>query len=96
MKFTVEQFAEANNVEKPVAYGLLRFLAEKNIVTTEKAPKEAGKRGKPAVIYDVPLTVALSLNVTEYVAPALAPVAEVQPTETVSTETVSTDAQPSA
>ena len=94
MKFTVEQFAEANNVEKPVAYGLLRFLAEKNIVTTDKAPKEAGKRGKPAVIYDVPLTVALSLNVTEYVAPT--PVAEVQPAETVSTETVSTDAQPSA
>lgn len=78
MKFTVDQFSEANGIEKPVAYGFLRFLAERGFATTTKTDKVAGKRGKPSTIYTLTDgTVAfLGGAVTEYVAPS-APVAEV-------------------
>jgi hypothetical protein len=51
MKYTADQFATALGLEKPVAYGALRFFSEKGMVTTEKADKVPGTRGKPAIIY---------------------------------------------
>ena len=66
MQFTVEQFSQANSVEKPVAYGFLRYLAEKGLATTTKATKPENQRGKPAVIYHVETSVATSLNIKEF------------------------------
>lgn len=51
MNYTVDQFSTQFNVEKPVAYGFLRLLADKGMVSTSKADKPAGTRGKPATIY---------------------------------------------
>jgi hypothetical protein len=84
MKFTVEQFASANGVQKPVAYGFLRFLAEKGLASTSKADKKEGTRGKPSVVYDLPETVTQAFGIVEYVAPAQPEVAA--PAETTSTE----------
>ena len=83
MKFTVEQFASANGVEKPVAYGTLRYLEEKGLATSGKADKPKGQKGKPATVYDVSESVVSALSISEYVAP-------------VATETVTETAQPSA
>jgi len=51
MKYTVDQFAAQHGLEKPVAYGFLRMLADKGMLATEKATKVPGTRGKPATIY---------------------------------------------
>lgn len=48
---TVEKFAEIMGVERNVAYGLLRFLADKGLVQTGKQPQPEGKKGKPAILY---------------------------------------------
>jgi len=71
MNFTVDQFSEANSVEKPVAYGFLRFLAERGFATTTKTDKVAGKRGKPSTIYTLTegAVAFLGSSVKEYVAP---------------------------
>ena len=90
MKFTVEQFASANGVQKPVAYGFLRFLAEKGLASTSKADKKEGTRGKPSVVYDLPETAAQAFGIVEYVAP---PVAEGIPGATV-TETTDANGTP--
>jgi hypothetical protein len=76
MQFTVEQFSKANNVEKPVAYGFLRYLAEKGLATTTKATKPENQRGKPAVIYHIEASVATSFNVKEFVETPVQTVAE--------------------
>lgn len=49
--FTTEQIAEKFGVEKTVAYGFLRFLAEAGIVETGRAAKVEGRKGKPATLY---------------------------------------------
>lgn len=48
---TVEKFAEIMGVEKSVAYGLLRFLADAGLVQTDKRKQPEGKKGKPATLY---------------------------------------------
>ncbi len=50
-KMTVEKFAEVMGVERNVAYGLLRYLADKGLVKTGKLPQPEGKKGKPAILY---------------------------------------------
>jgi len=47
----VKQFADMFDIEESTAYGVLRFLAEKNIVETTKRPQPQGKKGKPATIF---------------------------------------------
>lgn len=49
----VKQFADLFNCEESTAYGVLRFLAEKNILPTTKRPQPQGKKGKPATIFMV-------------------------------------------
>ncbi len=84
MQFTVDQFASANNVQKPVAYGFLRFCAERGVATTSKASKPEGTRGKPSVVYDIEPHIAAAFGIKEYVAPvqAVTETTETQPTET--------------
>jgi predicted transcriptional regulator len=48
---TVDKFAEVFGIERNVAYGLLRFLADAKLVQTSKLPQPEGKKGKPATIY---------------------------------------------
>lgn len=48
---TVDKFAEVFGIEKNVAYGLLRFLSEKQLCSTSKLPQPDGKKGKPATLY---------------------------------------------
>jgi len=79
MQFTVDQFASANGVQKPVAYGFLRFCAERGVATTSKANKPEGTRGKPSVVYNIEPHIAAAFGIKEYVAPA--------PVVTESTET---------
>lgn len=88
MNFTVDQFANANGVEKPVAYGFLRYLAEKGQVSTSKAVKPEGTRGKPAVIYTFTPELAAQFGIQEFV-PAT-------PAETVSTVAESTSTEATA
>jgi hypothetical protein len=73
MKFTVDQFSTANSVEKPVAYGVLRFFAERGFATTTKTDKVAGKRGKPSTIYTLTpeAITAFGSSIKEYVAPVV-------------------------
>ena len=66
MQFTVEQFSQANSVEKPVAYGFLRYLAEKGFAITTKAAKPENQRGKPAVIYQIEANVSTALGIKEF------------------------------
>lgn len=47
----IEQIAEMLGVEKAVAYGLLQYMRATGCVTTEKAEKAPGTRGKPAILY---------------------------------------------
>lgn len=91
MKFTVDQFSSANSIEKPVAYGFLRFLAERGFATVTKTDKVPGKRGKPSTIYTLTdSTVAfLGDTVKEYVAP-------VATTEVTVAETSQVSEQPAA
>ena len=48
---TVEKFAEVFGIEKNIAYGLLRFLAENKLCATGKLPQPEGKKGKPSTLY---------------------------------------------
>lgn len=48
---TVNEFAALYCVEMPVAYGVLRFLAEKGIIVVSKRPQPDGRKGKPTNIY---------------------------------------------
>ena len=48
---TVERFAEIFGLDKNVAYGLLRFLADSGLVSTNKLKQPDGKRGKPSILY---------------------------------------------
>ena len=84
MKFTVDQFAEANGVRKPAAYGFLRFCAERGVATTSKANKPEGTRGKPSIVYDIEPHIAAAFGIKEYVAPVqvATETTETQPTET--------------
>lgn len=92
MKFTVDQFSSANSVEKPVAYGFLRFLSERGLATESKTEKVAGRRGKPSTIYTLtPESVAFfGTSIKEYVAPVE------QPAETPAVETSPVSEQPTA
>ena len=50
---TVDQFAEKHNIDRNIAYGFLRYLADAGLVRTDKLPQPPGKKGKPAIIYFV-------------------------------------------
>ncbi len=48
---TVKEIAEKLGVDPVIAYGLLHFMVEKEFVSTGKAEKVMGKKGKPATTY---------------------------------------------
>lgn len=50
---TVKKFAEMFEVEENIAYGLLRFLAEKGLCETGKQPQPPKSKGKPSTLYYV-------------------------------------------
>lgn len=48
---TTKQLAEKFGVSVGIMYGLLRFLAETGLITTTKAEKKEGAKGKSATLY---------------------------------------------
>lgn len=48
---TVDDFADLTKLERNVAYGFLRFLAETGLVKTGTRKQPEGKRGKPTTLY---------------------------------------------
>ncbi len=54
---TTQEFADFLKVEYAVAYGLIRFLLSRNIVTVKgKRPNKNsnGKTCKPSILYNIP------------------------------------------
>ena len=49
----VAKVAELLGVDRTAAYGLLRFLADADIVAVEKEEKVAGKRGRSSMAYKI-------------------------------------------
>lgn len=47
----VDKFADAFNIERNIAYGFLRFIADAKLVQTGKRPQPKGKKGKPATLF---------------------------------------------
>lgn len=66
MKISAKQFAEIHGVQYTVAYGFLRFLMEKNLVSTEKV-KEKGVRGPGTIMFDLPEDLNVKTTSTEEV-----------------------------
>jgi predicted ArsR family transcriptional regulator len=48
-----EQVAELLGVDGNTARGLLKFMVDVGLITTEEAEKEAGKKGRPATLYNI-------------------------------------------
>ncbi len=47
----VDKFAELLNIERNIAYGFLRFIADAKLVSTGKRKQPKGKKGKPATLF---------------------------------------------
>lgn len=47
----VDKFADVLDIERNIAYGFLRFIADAKLVKTGKRPQPKGKKGKPATLF---------------------------------------------
>jgi hypothetical protein len=84
---TVEKFASVFGVDKGIAYGLLRFLAETGLCKIEKQKKPEGKMGKPSILYMFDATIGsrLATYLSKFIKEFQETVATSATTDTVST-----------
>jgi hypothetical protein len=64
VKLTTNEFAAREGVEYIQASGLLKFLHAKKLITVAGTVKASGAtgKGKPSTVYEVPLTLTLTLK----------------------------------
>ncbi len=60
-KGTTKALASKLNVEYPVAYGLIQFLASKNLATEAGTEKVPGTKGKGSTIWQIQEQININL-----------------------------------
>ena len=61
MGLTVVELAEKLHVERQEAYGLIKFLEAKQLVSLKEVRKEPGSKGKGANVYEFPEEISLKI-----------------------------------